>query len=77
MIKPYKPAGWDKIPAHFKDPNGHWTAIDLYAAAFVINEKVMKQKNLPIPQGWNDLLNPAYKDMLIMPNLASSGTGFL
>ncbi len=77
MIKPYKPAGWDKIPAHFKDPNGYWTAIDLYAAAFVINEKVMEKKNLPIPKGWNDLLNPAYKDMLIMPNPASSGTGFL
>ena len=77
MIKPYKPTGWDKIPAHFKDPNGYWTAIDLYAAAFVINTKVMEKKNLPMPKGWNDLLNPAYKDMLIMPNPASSGTGFL
>jgi len=77
MIKPYKPAGWDKIPAHFKDPNGYWTAIDLYAAAFVINTKVIEKKNLPVPKGWNDLLNPAYNDMLIMPNPASSGTGFL
>jgi iron(III) transport system substrate-binding protein len=77
MIKPYKPAGWDKIPAHFKDPNGYWTAIDLYAAAFVINTKVMAEKNLPTPKGWNDLLNPAYKNLLIMPNPASSGTGFL
>ncbi|MBW2659705.1 MAG: ABC transporter substrate-binding protein, partial [Deltaproteobacteria bacterium] len=47
MIKPYKPKGWDKIPAHFKDPNGYWTAIDLYAAAFVINTKVVEKKNLP------------------------------
>lgn len=77
MIKPYKPTGWDKIPAHFKDPNGYWTAIDLYAAAFVINTKVMAEKNLPMPKGWKDLLNPVYKDKLIMPNPASSGTGFL
>lgn len=77
MIKPYKPTGWDKIPAHFKDPNGYWTAIDLYAAAFVINEKVLAKDNLPMPKGWKDLLNPAYKDKLIMPNPASSGTGFL
>ncbi len=77
MIKPYKPEGWDKIPAHFKDPNGYWVAIDLYAAAFVINDKVLEQKKLPSPKGWNDLLNPVYKDMLIMPNPASSGTGFL
>jgi iron(III) transport system substrate-binding protein len=77
MIKAYKPAGWDKIPAHFKDPGGNWTAIDLYAAAFVINTKTIEKKNLPMPKGWQDLLNPVYKDKLIMPNPASSGTGFL
>lgn len=77
MLAPYKPAGWDKIPSHFKDPDGNWTAIDLYAAALVPNTKVLEAKNLPMPKGWNDLLNPVYKDMLIMPNPASSGTGFL
>ncbi len=77
MLVKYKPKGWDKIPAHFKDPKGYWTAIDLYAAALVPNTKVLQSKNLPMPKGWNDLLNPVYKDMLIMPNPASSGTGFL
>ena len=77
MLVPYKPKGWEKIPANFKDPKGYWTAIDLYAAALVPNTKVLEQKNLPMPKGWNDLLNPVYKDMLIMPNPASSGTGFL
>ncbi|MGB5748639.1 MAG: ABC transporter substrate-binding protein [Desulfobacterales bacterium] len=77
MLLPYKPKDWEKIPANFKDPDGYWTAIDLYAAALVPNTKVLAQKNLPMPKGWNDLLNPVYKDMLIMPNPASSGTGFL
>ncbi|MCP4371609.1 MAG: ABC transporter substrate-binding protein [Deltaproteobacteria bacterium] len=77
MIAPYQPNGWDNIPDHFKDPNGYWTAIDLYAAAFVANTKVLESKSLPMPKGWQDLLNPVYKDMLIMPNPASSGTGFL
>jgi len=77
MLAQYKPKGWDKIPAHFKDPNGYWIAIDLYAAALVANTKVLQSKNLPMPKGWYDLLNPVYKDMLIMPNPASSGTGFL
>lgn len=77
MIKAYKPTGWDKIPANFKNPDGFWTAIDLYAAAFIVNKRVMENKNLPMPKGWNDLLNPVYKDQLIMPNPASSGTGFL
>jgi iron(III) transport system substrate-binding protein len=77
MLVTYKPKGWDKIPANFKDPKGYWTAIDLYAAALVPNTKVLEQKNMPMPKGWNDLLNPVYKGALIMPNPASSGTGFL
>jgi iron(III) transport system substrate-binding protein len=77
MLVPYKPKGWDKIPANFKDPKGYWTAIDLYAAAFVGNTKVLGKDNLPMAKSWNDLLKPAYKDKLIMPNPASSGTGFL
>jgi len=77
MLMPYKPKEWDKIPANFKDPSGYWAAMDLYAAAFVVNTKVMAEKDLPMPKGWGDLLNPVYKGMLIMPNPASSGTGFL
>jgi iron(III) transport system substrate-binding protein len=77
MLEKYKPKGWGKIPDRFKDPNGFWVAIDLYMAAFVLNTKVMAKNNLPKPAGWNDLLNPVYKGQLIMPNPASSGTGFL
>jgi hypothetical protein len=46
MLATYKPRGWDKIPANFKDPKGYWTAIDLYAAALVPNTKVLAQKNM-------------------------------
>jgi len=77
MLAPYKPKGWDKIPDNFKDPEGYWTAIDLYAAAFVGNTKVLEKGNLTMPKSWDDLLKPAYKGKLIMPNPASSGTGFL
>jgi iron(III) transport system substrate-binding protein len=37
----------------------------------------MKEKNLPMPKGWNDLLNPAFKGLIAMPNPVASGTGFL
>jgi iron(III) transport system substrate-binding protein len=77
MLVPYKPKGWDKIPDNFKDPKGYWTAIDLYAAAFVGNTKVLEKDGLSMAKSWNDLLKPGYKGKLIMPNPASSGTGFL
>ncbi len=77
LLEKYKPKGLNKIPAKFKDPNSYWVAIDLYTACFVLNTKVMEKENLPKPKTWRDLLNPVYKGKLIMPNPASSGTGFL
>jgi iron(III) transport system substrate-binding protein len=77
LIEAYRPKGWDRVPDKFKDPNGNWIAIDLYLAAFVLNTKVMAKNNLPKPAGWKALLNPVYQGKLIMPNPASSGTGFL
>jgi iron(III) transport system substrate-binding protein len=49
----------------------------MYIAAFCVNTKVMKEKDLPMPKGWNDLLNPKFKGLIAMPNPAASGTGFL
>jgi iron(III) transport system substrate-binding protein len=37
MLVPYKPKGWDKIPANFKDPDGNWTAIDRCPKAGMIS----------------------------------------
>jgi iron(III) transport system substrate-binding protein len=49
----------------------------MYIAAFCVNTKVLKEKGLPMPKGWYDLLNPKFKGLLAMPNPAASGTGFL
>jgi iron(III) transport system substrate-binding protein len=49
----------------------------MYIAAFCVNAKVLKEKNLPMPKGWNDLLNPGFKGLIAMPNPVASGTGFL
>jgi len=77
FFEPYKPKGGEAIPARFKDPNDYWYAIDLYLAAFCVNTAKLKEYNLPMPTSWKDLTNPVYKDHIIMPNPASSGTGFL
>ena len=77
LIEPYAPKGVAKIPAQFKDPNHHWVAIDLYMAAFAVNTELAKKKNIPIPTSWEDLTKPVYKGEVIMPNPASSGTGYL
>jgi len=77
MADVYRPAGIDQVKAQFKDPAGRWFATTGYFAGFCVNTEVLKKKNLPMPTSWQDLLNPVYKGQIVMPNAASSGTGYL
>jgi len=77
LIEPYSPANIDRIAEHFRDPDGKWFAVTGYMAAFCVNNEVLQAKNLPMPTSWADLLNPVYKGEVVMPNPASSGTGYL
>jgi len=77
MIEPYKPKGIDNVNTAFKDPQNRWFATTGYLAGFCVNTEVLKQHNLPMPTSWQDLLDPVYKGQIVMPNPASSGTGYL
>jgi iron(III) transport system substrate-binding protein len=77
MLEPYTPAGIERIPERFRDPEGRWFATTGYMAAFCVNNEVLARKNLPMPTSWEDLLDPVYKGEVVMPNPASSGTGYL
>lgn len=77
MAEPYKPAGIDAVKTAFKDPQNRWFATTGYFAGFCVNTEVLAKKNLPMPSSWQDLLNPVYKGQIVMPNAASSGTGYL
>ena len=77
MAEPYKPAGIDAVKTAFKDPQNRWFATTGYFAGFCVTTEVLAKKNLPMPSSWQDLLNPVYKGQIVMPNAASSGTGYL
>jgi iron(III) transport system substrate-binding protein len=79
LLADYKPKGYDTLKPLFKDQTAPftWHGIDAFAAAVCFNTAVAKAANLPQPKTWADLLNPAYKGKIVMPNPASSGTGYL
>jgi iron(III) transport system substrate-binding protein len=54
-----------------------WVGMDAFASAICFNTVVAKEKKIPVPTTWKDLLDPAYKGQIVMPNPNSSGTGFL
>ena len=76
LLVPYKPKGVERLEKRFVHPEFMYVGIDMYIAAFCVNTKVMQEKNLPMPKGWNDLLDPKFKGLVTMPNPVASGTGF-
>ena len=47
-----------------------------FAGAIVVNMDVIEKLNLPVPNSYEDLLNPVYKELISMPDPKSSGTGY-
>lgn len=45
--------------------------------AVILNKAVLEKKGVPIPKSYSDLLKPEYKNLVIMPNPKSSGTGYM
>jgi len=79
LLEPYAPRGLDRVQPLFRDNANppSWVGIDVYMSAFCFNTEVAKKHNLPAPASWADLTKPVYKGQVVMPNPASSGTGYL
>ena len=78
LLEPYAPKGLDQIKQNFRSPKNPpaWTGMDAWLAVMCFNTVEGGKKNLPKPVAWADLGNPVYKDSVVMPNPASSGTGY-
>jgi iron(III) transport system substrate-binding protein len=74
IFEPYKPAAFNALPPRFKNPEGYWVAIADDPLVFMSNTKFLKEHNLKPPASWEDLLNPAYRNMLQMADARTSGT---
>ena len=79
MLQGYAPKGLDKISPQYRDPANPplWVGMDVYGAAICFNTVEAQKLNLPKPETWQDLTKPVYKGRIVMPNPASSGTGYL
>jgi putative spermidine/putrescine transport system substrate-binding protein len=74
LHQPYKPKGWEKIPAGLKDPNGLWWTVHTSAIAFIVNTKALG--GAPVPRSWQDLLKPVYKGKIAYDDPTWGGTSY-
>ena len=78
MLHPYAPINLDAIMSKYRDSKNPpaWWGMDVYGATVCFNTVEAKKRNMPKPESWRDLLKPVYKGQVVMPNPASSGTGY-
>ena len=67
----YVPAGAEKFPDAFKDPDGQWHI--LRAFGYVISINTSNVKPAEEPKSWKDLLDPKWKGRMVNAHPSYSG----
>ncbi len=73
----YRPKAWNDLRPELRDAvAGRY--IPLYAGilGWALNERLLKEKGLPVPRTWKDLADPRYRGLVAYPNPNTSGTGY-
>jgi iron(III) transport system substrate-binding protein len=79
LLEPHKPAGTDALKPAFKpakEPHA-WTGMDAFLSVVCFNTIEGGKRKVAQPTSWHDLTRPEFKDQIVMPHPASSGTGYL
>lgn len=78
-LESYQSPAATSIPEYAKSNNSTWTGFCVLTLGVGINEDryAAKFPNIPVPQTWDDLLNPAYKGEIVLTNPVASSTAYL
>jgi hypothetical protein len=79
LLLPYKSANAANVDPIDKDADGMWTGWYLGIFGFVLNtDRFAKElKDSTKPASWDDLLNPAWKGHLTLPDPVKTGGGYI
>ena len=72
-----QPRAWADLRQELRDAVAR-KYIPLYAGilGWAVNERLLREKGLPVPLNWTDLADPRYKGLIAYPNPNTSGTGY-
>lgn len=74
LWEPYKIKDFEAYPAEYKDPNGMWIGKILHVMVFMYNKNLVSAADAP--KGWNDFLDPKWKDRIAICNPNNSGSAY-
>src|SRR5438067_4305832 len=75
VLQPYKPKGWEQIPAGLKDPEGYWHTVHSGTLGLFVNKDALGGK--PVPACWLDLLKPDYRGTVGYLDPSSAAVGYV
>ncbi|MEW9899228.1 putative 2-aminoethylphosphonate ABC transporter substrate-binding protein [Chitinivorax sp. PXF-14] len=78
MLQGYAPKDVGKLSKGYVDDATPpaWVGMDVWASTICFNTVEAAKQGLKKPESWKDLLKPEYRGKIVMPNPASSGTGY-
>ncbi len=77
LLEAYSPKGVEALKPAFRSSDGSWTGQDAFLGVVCFNTVEGQKAGLAPPKSWKDLTDAKFKDKLVMPHPASSGTGYL
>lgn len=76
LLEQYVPKEVSKVDERFIDSENYWISKGITVVGFLVNEDLLQEKNLKVPTTWAEIVDPKYKDEIIMANPAISGTNY-
>ncbi len=84
LLESYKPKSvyYDRLPSTFlgfplKDPDEMWHPKLWWGHGFMYNTEVLKRLRLEPPKSWEELLDPKWKDLIVMCTPSRSSSTFI
>ena len=71
LLMQYTPAGVEKFPSGFKDPDGYYYGLRATLSVIAYNPKLVSAAEAP--KSWKDLLDPKWKGKLVTAHPGYSG----
>ncbi|MFG2060607.1 extracellular solute-binding protein [Micromonospora sp. NPDC048871] len=72
LLAPWQPTFAAKMDERYKDAQGRWFGEILLPEVIMYNNKALTPQTAP--QDWDDLIDPKWKDKIIIRDVAASGT---
>ena len=79
LIQHYTPKGAEQLKPALRSSAQPmvYTGVEAFLALLCVNTAEQKKAGTPLPQSWTDLTDPKFRNQIVMPHPASSGTGYM